>query len=397
MSGPLSDTKVLSFCRALAGPFATMILGDLGAEIIKIEDPQGGDSTREGEPKLKGVSTYFLSVNRGKKSVTLNLKDKKAQKIIFGLIKDVDVLVENFRPGVMKRLGLDYETVRNINPKIVYASISGFGQTGPYSSRPAYDMLAQGMGGVVSLTGTGEAGSPPVRVGYSIGDMAVSLYGVIAIQAALIERERSGEGQWVDVAMLDSQVALCENAMVRYLATGEIPKPTGSRHPLATPFQIYQTKDKPIILIANSDKLWVNFCKAAGKEDWIKDERYRTRGLRLKNYRQFNQEMVELMSSRSYQEWVDLFEAHEVMYGPVNNMEEVSKDPQVMAREMIVEVEHPRAGRHKVVGTPMKFSRTPCKIDKGAPELGVHTVELLSTRLGLSDEEIKELRESKTI
>jgi len=397
MSGPLSDTKVLSFCRALAGPFATMILGDLGAEIIKIEDPQGGDSTREGEPKLKGVSTYFLSVNRGKKSVTLNLKDKKAQKIIFGLIKDVDVLVENFRPGVMKRLGLDYETVRNINPKIVYASISGFGQTGPYSSRPAYDMLAQGMGGVVSLTGTGEAGSPPVRVGYSIGDMAVSLYVVIAIQAALIERERSGEGQWVDVAMLDSQVALCENAMVRYLATGEIPKPTGSRHPLATPFQIYQTKDKPIILIANSDKLWVNFCKAAGKEDWIKDERYRTRGLRLKNYRQFNQEMVELMSSRSYQEWVDLFEAHEVMYGPVNNMEEVSKDPQVMAREMIVEVEHPRAGRHKVVGTPMKFSRTPCKIDKGAPELGVHTVELLSTRLGLSDEEIKELRESKTI
>jgi len=297
----------------------------------------------------------------------------------------------------MERLGLGYETVREVNPKLVYASISGFGQTGPYSPRPAYDMLAQGMGGVVSLTGTGEPGSPAIRVGYSIGDMGAGLYGAIGILAAVIESRQSGEGQWVDVAMLDSQVALCENAIVRYLATGEIPQPTGSRHPLATPFQVYETKDKPIIVIANSPKLWVNFCKAAGKEEWIEDERYSSRGVRMKNYVEFNREMVELMLTRSYQEWVDLFETHEVMWGPVNNMEDVTRDPQVIARDMIVEVDHPQAGKHKIVGTPMKFSRTPCAIDKAGPELGFHTEEILKTRLKLSDEDIQNLRESKVI
>lgn len=397
MSGPLKDIVVLSFCRALAGPFGTMILSDLGAEVIKIEDPHEGDSTRAGFPKINGVSTYFLSVNRGNRSITLNLKDPRGKKIVFDLIKEADVVVENFRPGVMERLGFGYETVRQVNPKIVYASISGFGQTGPYSRRPAYDMLAQGMGGVVSLMGTGEPNSPAVRVGYSIGDMAAGLYGVIGIQAALIERERSGEGQWVDVAMLDSQVALCENAIVRYLATGEIPKPTGSRHPLSTPFQVYETLDKPIILIANTEKLWINFCKAAGKEEWINDERYRTRATRLKNYEPFNKEMVELMRTRTYQEWADLFEAHEVMFGPVNNMEDVVKDPQVIAREMIVEVEHPRAGKHKIVGTPVKFSRTPCVIDKAGPELGADTADILRARLGLRDEEIQQLRDAKVI
>ena len=397
MSGPLNNIKVLCFCRALAGPFATMILGDMGAEIIKIEDPGEGDTTRQGDPKINGVSSYFLSVNRGKKSITLNLKNKQAKEIVFGLIKEVDVLVENFRPGVMKRLGLDYETIRQINPKIVYASISGFGQTGPYAHKPAYDMLAQGMGGVVSLTGTEEPDSPPFRVGYSIGDMAAGLYGVIGIQAALIERQQSGEGQWIDVAMLDSQVALCENAVVRYFATGEIPRPTGSRHPLTTPFQVYQTQDKPIIVIAGNEKLWINFCKAAGKEEWLTDERYQSRGKRLKNYHQFNQEMVELMRSRPYREWAELFEAHEVMYGPINNIEDVVNDPQVKEREMIVEVDHPQAGKHKIVGTPLKFSRTPCKIDKGAPELGADTDDILSSRLALSAEEIRRLRESKII
>ena len=397
MSGPLSKIKVLSFCRALAGPFGTMILGDLGAEIIKIEDPKEGDGTRSGFPKLNGESTYFLSVNRGKRSITINLKDERGKKIVFDLLKEADVLVENFRPGVMERLGLDYETVHQVNPKIIYASISGFGQTGPYSRRPAYDMLAQGMGGVVSLTGTGETNSPPVRVGYSIGDMAAGLFGAIAIQAALLERVHSGEGQWVDVAMLDSQVALCENALVRYLATGEIPKPQGSRHPLATPFQAYDTLDKPIILIASTDKLWRSFCKAAEKEGWIEDENYSSRGARLKNYEKFNQEMIELMRTRSYKEWSERFDAHEVMYCPVNNMEDISNDPHVMAREMIVEVEHPQAGKHKIVGTPMKFSRTPCKVDKGAPELGADTNSILKTRLKLTDQEIKQLKDDQVI
>lgn len=397
MSGPLNKITVLSFCRALAGPFCTMVLGDLGAEIIKIEDPNGGDATRDGFPKLNGVSTYFLSVNRGKKSITINLKDEKGKRIVFDLIKKVDVLVENFRPGVMERLGLDYKTVRQVNPQIVYASISGFGQSGPYSQRPAYDMIAQGMGGAVSLTGTGEPNSPPVRVGYSIGDMAAGLFGAIAIQAALLELVHSGEGQWVDVAMLDSQVALCENALVRYLATGEIPKPTGSRHPLATPFQAYETRDKPIILIANTDKLWISFCKAAEKEEWIDHKDYSSRGGRLKNYEKFNQEMVELMATRTYKEWAQRFDAHEVMYCPVNNMEDISKDPHVRTRGMIVEVEHPQAGNHKIVGTPMKFSRTPCRIGKAAPELGADTDDTLTTRLKLSEKEINQLKKDKVI
>ena len=307
------------------------------------------------------------------------------------------MVTENFRPGVMKRLGLDYETIRKINPNLVYASISGFGQTGPYSHKPAYDMIAQGMGGVVSITGPEKPGSPHVRVGYSIGDMAAGIFAATGILAALIEREKSGEGQWVDVSMLDSQVALCENAIARYLGTGEISRPLGSRHPLSTPFQAYETLDKPIIVVANSEKLWENFCQAAGKKEWINDERYKTKGLRLKNYQQFNPEMTALMRTRTYQEWVDLFEAHEVMYAPINTIEEVVEDPQVNFREMIVEVDHPQAGRHKIAGTPIKFSRTPCKIDKGAPELGADTDDILSSRLGFSEEKIRQLRESKII
>jgi len=397
MAGPLEGINVLSFCTALSGPFCTMILGDMGAVIIKIESIGEGDQTRYSSHKINGVGTYFLSVNRGKKSITLNLKDERAKKIVFNLIKTVDVLTENFRPGVMNRLGFDYEAVRKINPKIVYASISGFGQTGPYAHKPAYDMIAQGMGGVVSITGPEKPGSPHVRVGYSIGDMAAGLFAATGILAALIERGKSGEGQWVDVSMLDSQVALCENAIARYLGTGEISRPLGSRHPLSTPFQVYETLDKPIIVVANSEKLWCNFCKAAGKEEWITDERYKTKGLRLKNYQQFNPKMTALMRTRTYKEWVDLFEAHEVMYAPVNNIEEVVKDPQVNARQMIVEVENPKVGKHKIVGTPLKFSRTPCKIDKGAPELGADTDDILSSRLGLGEEEIRQLRESKTI
>ena len=397
MSGPLSGLKVLSFCRALAGPYATQLLNDLGAEVIKLEDPRGGDNTRMGHPRLHDVSTYFLSVNRGKKSITLNLKNDQARKIVFALVAKVDVLVENYRPGVMKRLGLDYETVRKHNPKIIYASISGFGQTGPYSHRPAYDMLAQSMGGTVSLTGLPDPDTPPVRVGYSIGDMGASLYGAVAIQAALYEREQTGEGQWVDVSMLDSQVALCENAIVRYCATGDIPRPQGSRHPLSTPFQVFFTKDGAIALLAARDDHWVRFCNAAGRSEWIEDDRYGTNINRLRNYAEFESDMNALMRSKTSGEWEELFEAHEIMWGPVNNIEDVVNDPHINARDMILEVDHPRAGKHRVAGTPMKFSRTPCSIEKGAPELGAHNDEILSDWVGLSDEEIKQLRESGVI
>jgi len=397
MSGPLEGVKVLSFCRALAGPFATMILADLGAEVIKIEQPKLGDGTRASFPRLNGISTYFLSVNRGKKSITLDLKNEQAKEIVFGLVKKVDILVENFRPGVMKRLGFDYETIRKHNPKIVYGSISGFGQTGPYSHRPAYDMLAQAMGGTVSITGPVDPEAPAVRVGYSIGDMGAGIFGAMGIQAALYKAEKTGQGQWVDVAMMDSQAAFCENAIVRYCATGEVPQPTGSRHPLAAPFQVFRTKDSSLVLIAANDKLWEAFCKAAGKEEWIGHERYRNRQQRLKHYDEFEKDMNALMQTRTTDEWGRLFDEHNVMWGPVNNIEQVVNDPHIQAREMIVEVEHPQAGKHRIVSSPMKFSETPIKIEKAGPELGTDTDDVLSSLLGLSAEEIENLRKDGVV
>ncbi len=395
MPGPLEGIKVLSFCRMLSGPYAGMLLSDLGAEVIKIEAPKAGDSARSAKPFIEGISSYFLSINRGKKSITLDLKKGRSKKILFELVKKVDIVLENFRPGVMERLGLGYEVIRKHNPKIIYASISGFGQKGPYAQRPAFDMIAQGMGGVVSITG--EPGGPPVRVGYSIGDIGASLFASTAILAALHERDRSGQGQWIDVSMVDAQVALCENACARYLATGEIPRPFGSRHPLFTPFQVFPTKEGYIVLIAQFDEDWERFCKAAGKEGWTTDERFKSLEARLKNYDQFMDEMDELMRSRMTKEWMELFDAHGVMCGPVNNIEQVVNDPHIQEREMIVEVEHSRAGKLKVVGTPMKFSRTPCRIDKASPDLGEHTEEILSTWHGLSEGEIQSLRKSRTI
>ncbi len=397
MPGPLTGIRVLSFCRALAGPYATMLLADLGAEVIKVEDPLIGDFTRAAGPFINEISSYFLGINRGKKSITLNLKEERAKEMVFKMVNRFDILVENFRPGVMERLGLGYEAIRAVNPEIIYASISGFGQTGPYAQRAAYDMIAQGMGGVISITGTGNPGDIPVRVGYSIGDIGASLFSVIAIEAALLERERSGKGQYVDVAMLDSQVALCENACNRYFASGEIPKPTGSRHPLLTPHEIFPTKDGHIVLIAFVDRDWQNFCKAAGKEEWITDERFKDHWARLDHYELFVSEMNELMRSRTTAEWQEILDAHNVINGPVNNIEQVVTDPHIQHREMIQEVDHPREGKLKIVGTPMKFSRTACRIERAAPDRGEHTEEIFSELLGLSDDELQKLREDTVI
>jgi len=395
MTGPLEGLKVLSFCRALAGPYASMLLSDLGAEVIKIEAPERGDTTRRLEPHIKGISSYFNSINRGKKSITLNLRNEQTKKLVFELVKEVDILIENFRPLAMARLGFHYEAIREHNPKIIYASISGFGQEGPYSHRPAYDMIAQGMGGVLSITG--EPGRTPVRVGYSIGDLGASMFATIAILAALHERKRSGEGQWIDTSMLDCQVALCENAFARYFATGEIPKAFGSRHPLFTPFQIFPTKDGSIILVVVNENHWEVFCKAVGKEEWINDEQFNTNKARLKNFPAHHQFMNELMRTRTTKEWFDLFDEHGVMYAPVNNIEDVAHDPHVLERDMIVEAPHPRVGNLKFVGIPMKFSRTPCRIERACPDLGEHTVEILSNLVGLSEKEIQELEKSKAI
>ncbi len=395
MPGPLEGTKVLSFGRMLSGPYATMLLADLGAEVVKIEAPKIGDLARFASPHIDKLSSYFLSINRGKKSLTLDLKREGAKKVVLELAKGADILLENFRPGVMERLGLGYDPIRETNPRIIYASLSGFGQDGPYAQRPAFDMIAQGMGGVMSITG--EPGRPPARLGYSMGDIGASLFTCVSILAALHEREKSGQGQFIDVAMLDSQVALCENACARYFATGEIPGPLGSRHPLFTPFQAFSTRDGYVVVVAQLPEDWKRFCKAAGKEEWATNEKYNSLEARLENYDEYLAEMNALMSARTTEEWIALLDAHQVMCGPVNRIDQVVNDPHINGRGMFVDVEHSTQGTLKVVGTPMKFSRTPCSIEKASPELGEHTEEVLASWAELSEQEIEELRESGII
>jgi len=395
MAGPLEGIKVLSFGRVLAGPFAAMLFADLGAEVIKIEDPKKGDIGRINGPFIKDLSSYFLSVNRGKKSLSLNLRHEKAKEIIKNLIPKVDILLENFRPGIMKKMGLEYETAKGVNPRLIYVSISGFGQSGPYTSKPAFDMVAQAAGGTVSITG--EPGRPPVRVGFSIGDIGASLFAVNATLAALYEREHSGQGQYIDVAMVDSQIALCENAYARHFATGEIPEPFGTRHPLVTTFQIFPTKTDAMVLIAYRDEEWEKLCKAIGREDLTEDKRFKEGANRHKNHAILEPILIEIFKSKTRDEWFSIFEEAGLIHGPVNNIKQVVNDPHTSAREMVLEVDHSRLGKLKVVGTPMKFSRTPCKIEKASPDLGEYTEEILTTELNLSMDEIEKLKKEGVI
>jgi len=395
MAGPLEGVVVLDMTWALAGPYCTMILSDLGAEVIKVENPDGGDSSRESFPFIKGVSSYFLSVNRGKKSITINLQHPQGKEIIFALAKKADILVENFRPGVMNRLGLGYDALRQVNPKLIYASCSGFGQTSPYARRPAYDVIVQGMGGTLSITG--EAGGPPVRVGFSIGDIGGGIFTALGILGALHECQRSGQGQMLDVAMLDGQIALAENAMTRFLAVGEVPQRIGTRHPLRTPFQAFPTEDGYMVLAAGQERFWVKFCEVINRQDLLTDERFKDNPSRTKNHAQLEAILNEITRTKKTAEWVALMEKSDIPCGPVNSIDQVARDPHTAAREMIIAVEHSKAGSLKVVNSPMKLSRTPVKIEKASPELGEHTEEVLQNLLGYSQEEIKNLRSLQAI
>ncbi|MBC8232365.1 CoA transferase [bacterium] len=395
MSGPLNGIRVLDLTRVLAGPYATMILRDLGAEVIKIEQPGVGDEARGVGPFKNGVSLYFMSINRGKKSITLNLRTERGKNIFWDLVKQSDIVIENFRPGTMKRLGLDYESIKLQNPKIIYAACSGFGQTGPYSTRGAYDMIIQAMGGIVSITG--EPGRPPVRVGASIGDMTAAMYTVIGILSALHHRERTGEGQLVDVAMLDCQVAILENAIARYLSTGQVPQPLGSRHPSFTPFETFETQDGYVVLAIGNNNLWAKFCSEIECPRLIDDERFKTNALRTEHYDELRPILANIMKKRTTDQWVEEMEKIGIPCGPINTIDKVVQQPQIQAREMIVEVEHQIAGKVKMAGVPIKLSDTPGKIEHPAPDLGEHTSEVLSGLLGLSGEYITQLREDDVI
>jgi CoA:oxalate CoA-transferase len=396
MAGPLKGVKVLDMTWALAGPYCTMILGDLGAEVIKVENPEaGGDSARTNFPFIQGVSSYFLSVNRGKKSITLNLRHPRGKEILLALAKKADVLVENFRPGVMDRLGLGYAAVREHNPGIIYAACSGFGQNSPYVRRPAYDVIVQGMGGTLSITG--EAGGPPVRVGFSIGDIAGGIFTAVGVLSALHAREKNGEGQMVDVSMLDCQMALLENAFARFFATGEVPRRIGSRHPVKTPFQAFPTQDGYMVVATPEENFWKKFCVAIGAPGLPEDGRFKDNASRTQNHAQLEEILNQITRTRKTSDWVDLMEKNDIPCGPVNSIDQIASDPHTAAREMIVQVKHSKAGMVKVVNSPLKLSKTPVKLEKASPELGEHTDEILGDLLGFNKEQIAELRSLKAI
>ncbi|WP_372997449.1 CaiB/BaiF CoA transferase family protein [Lutispora sp.] len=385
MRKPLEHIKVLDFTRVLAGPYCTMILANMGAEIIKVERPGIGDDSREFGPFINGQSVYFISLNRGKKSIALDLKQPESIKIIKELVKEVDVVAENFRPGTMEKLGLGYEELKKINPRLIFATMSGFGQTGPYSRRPAYDMIVQGMGGIMSITG--QEGGEPVRVGTSIGDIIAGMFGAIGILAALADRDISGQGRMVDVAMLDGQLAILENAISRYTATGEAPKPLGARHPSIAPFEAYKTKDSYVIIACGNDRLWESFCKLVGREDLLEMDIFKTNPDRVANVEKLKEYMTEITMERTTAEWDEYLNKNGIPCSPINTIDKLFADPQVLARNMLVEVEQPGAGKIKIAGNPIKLSGMEEELpSEPAPQIGEHTELILKKYLAPDDD-----------
>lgn len=396
MSKPLENIKVLDLTRVLAGPFCTMILNDLGAYILKVEMPGTGDDARCFGPFKNEQSLYFVSINRGKDSISLNLKSEKGKKILLDLVKKFDVIIENFRPGTMEKLGLGYDVIKEVNPKMIYAASSGFGHSGPYSQKPAYDILAQAMGGIMSITGWPD--SPPTRVGMSLGDITASLYTTIGINAALYQRTITGEGQKIDISMLDCQVSILENALARFQVDGKSPEPIGNRHPTITPFQAFKAKDEYFVIAIGNDNLWEKFCKAINRCDLTKDERFITNGLRTKNIAVLAPIIEEIIGQKNSEEWSEIFDKVQIPYSPINTIDKVMTNKQVLSRNMIVEVEDKKAGTVKIAGNPIKMtSIEEDKYRKPAPEIGDHNHEIYQDLLGFSPAEIERLEKEGVI
>ena len=387
MKQALDNIKVLDLTRVLAGPYATMILADMGADVIKIEMPETGDDSRGYGPYVNNESAYFMSINRNKRSMTLNLKSQKGKEIFLEIIKEMDVLVENFRPGTMEKLGFGYEYLSIVNPRLIYAASSGYGHTGPYSKRAAYDAVVQAMGGIMSITG--EKDGKPTRVGSSIGDISAGMFTAIGILAALESRHSTGKGQKVDVAMLDCQVAMLENAIARFFVTGDVPRPYGNRHTSIVPFETFETYDGEIMVAAGNNNLWAKLCECLETPELIADERFIDNPLRNMNYDELRPLLVEPFKMKTTKEWQECLDIQGIPNGPINSIDMVVRDPQVLAREMIVEVEHPVAGNFKMPGIPIKLSHTPGVIRKPAPILGQHTEEILKEYLMYDDDMVK--------
>ncbi len=392
----LEGIRVLDLTRALAGPFCTLMLGDNGADVIKVEMPGSGDDTRKwGPPFIGEESAYFLSINRNKRSLTLNLRDPQAKEIFLKLAKDSDVIVENFTPGVMERFGLDYEAVKATNPNVIYCSISGFGQDGPYRSRPAYDQIMQGIGGLMSVTG--EPDGEPQKIGVAVTDIGAGMWAAFAIMAALHHRGQSGAGQYIDVSMMDAQIAWLTYQAGYFFANGTPPKRMGAAHPTLVPYQAFMCQDGKYINVAvGSDRIWDRFCQGINREDLKDHPDYANNGDRVRNRGAMVSMLQEYFLTRPVADWVKDLQAVNVPCGPINDLADVFADAQVLARNMYQEMPHPTLGSIKQTGLPIKFSATPGGLDRHPPLLGEHNQEVL-TSLGYSEGDIRSFQEGAVI
>ena len=421
--GILAGVRVLDLTRVLSGPFCTMLLADQGAEVVKVEEPGRGDDARHLGPPFRGdVSGFFVSINRNKKSLTLNLKSERGVDLLKQLVRRADVFVENFRPGVVERLGINYRALSAIRPELVYASVSGFGQTGPYRERPGYNIIVQALSGVMSTSGpsgkpdgepsgkpdgepsgkpdgepSGKPDGEPYPIGVSLGDIPAGMFAAFAITTALYARERTGRGQYIDVSMLDSLVAMMENPIVRHGMTGAPPQPFGRRHPSITPYGIFDAADGPIALAVGNDRLWLRLCEVLDRPDLAQDARFETNASRTENAEALYALLGDLLAQRPASAWLQLLLAAGIPAAPVNTVADLFEDPQIEARGMLPRVEQPGAGSIPVCGTPLRFAGQPEPSYRPAPRLGEHTCEVLAGWLGTSDADLDCLRRDGVI
>ena len=405
MNSPLKGLRVLDLTRVLAGPYCTQMLGDLGAEIIKVERPGAGDDTRGfAPPYLKDdngnetdLSAYYCGANRNKRSITINLSEKEGQDIIRKLLKNSDILVENFKTGTLAKYGLSYDDLKNEFPRLIFCSITGFGQTGPYASRPGYDGLIQAMGGVMALTG--EPNGEPMKVGVPIGDLMAGMFASVGILAAVRHQTETGKGQFIDIGMLDTHVAWLANQGMNYLSTDENPERLGNQHPNIVPYQVMPTSDGYIVLSIGNDPTFERFCELAGETKLLEDDRFKTNASRVSNREHVTKVLNEVTKRKTSNEWLSELEKAKIGCGPINNLSDVFNDPHVISRKMVMEMEHSKTGEKplKLISNPIKMNKTPVSYRYAPPLLGEHTNEILKTELNLNEDQIKSLKDKNII